>query len=169
MSVSMTERTCAEFSDRLAAREPVPGGGGASAYVGALGTACCTMACRFIEGRPACAAHDPACSRAELMSSISAASEDPAVHGILVFRPLPASLDVAVACEAIAPEKDVDVGITWDDDAGRLVGDVNFDIVEPVAGAITPLPGGVGSLTTAVLMKHVVQAAERAATRSEGE
>ena len=61
------------------------------------------------------------------------------------------------------------MGITWDDDVGRLVDDVNFDIVEPVAGAITPLPGGVGSLTTAVLMKHVVQAAERAATRSEGE
>lgn len=101
----MTERTCAEFSDRLAAREPVPGGGGASAYVGALGTALCTMACRFIEGRPACAAHDPTCSRAELMSSISAASEDPAVHGILVFRPLPASLDVAVHARPSLPRR----------------------------------------------------------------
>ena len=58
MSVSMTEKTCAEFSERLAAREPVPGGGGASAYVGALGTALCTMVCRFTEGKPAYAAHD---------------------------------------------------------------------------------------------------------------
>lgn len=58
MSVSMTEKTCAEFSERLAAREPVPGGGGASAYVGALGTALCTMVCRFTEGKPVYAAHD---------------------------------------------------------------------------------------------------------------
>ncbi len=55
----------------------------------------------------------------------------------------------------------VDVGINWDEEAGRLVGDVRFDEVEPVAGAITPVPGGVGSVTTAVLMEHVVAAAER--------
>ena len=60
----------------------------------------------------------------------------------------------------------VDVGINWDETAGRLVGDVAFDEVEPVVGAITPVPGGVGSLTTAVLMSHVVTAAERAAERS---
>lgn len=221
---------------------------------------------------------DAACSQAELVSAISAANEDPAVHGILMFRPLPASLDEAAACEAVAPEKDVDcltsaslahvftgsgegyapctadavmhlladagvplkgarvavvgrslvigrpvammlqaadatvtmchsktrdlaeccreadvlvvacgrarmvgadcvrpgqavvdVGINWDEEAGKLVGDVDFDAVEPVVGAITPVPGGVGSLTTAVLMKHVVRAAERAAARAEGE
>ena len=60
----------------------------------------------------------------------------------------------------------VDVGINWDETAGRLVGDVAFDEVEPLVGAITPVPGGVGSLTTAVLMNHVVTAAERAAERS---
>ena len=54
----MTEKTCAEFSEHLAAREPVPGGGAASAYVGALGTALCTMVCRFTEGKPVYAAHD---------------------------------------------------------------------------------------------------------------
>ena len=63
----------------------------------------------------------------------------------------------------------IDVGINWDEGAGRLVGDVDFDVVEPIAGAVTPVPGGVGSLTTAVLMTHVVQAAERAAARAEGE
>lgn len=56
----------------------------------------------------------------------------------------------------------VDVGINVDA-AGALVGDVAFDEVEPVVRAITPVPGGVGSVTTAVLMKHVVEAAERAA------
>ncbi len=53
----------------------------------------------------------------------------------------------------------VDVGINWDEEAGRLVGDVDFDAVEPVVSAASPVPGGVGSLTTAVLMNHVVQAA----------
>lgn len=221
---------------------------------------------------------DVACSQDELMSAIFAANEDPAVHGILMFRPLPTTLDEAAACEAVAPEKDVDcltstslarvfagsgegyapctadavmhlladagvslegarvavvgrslvigrpvammlqaenatvtmchsktrdlaeccreadvlvvacgrarmvgadcaragqvvvdVGINWDESIGRLVGDVDFDAVEPVVDAITPVPGGVGSLTTAVLVKHVVQAAERAAARAEGE
>ena len=56
----------------------------------------------------------------------------------------------------------VDVGINWDESAGKLCGDVAFDEVEPLVGAITPVPGGVGAVTTAVLAKHVVEAAERA-------
>ena len=56
----------------------------------------------------------------------------------------------------------VDVGINWDDEAGRFVGDVAFEEVEPLVRAITPVPGGVGAVTTAVLAKHVVEAAERA-------
>lgn len=221
---------------------------------------------------------DPACSQGELMAAIASVNADSAVHGILMFRPLPASLDEAAACEAIAPEKDVDcltqaslagvftgsgegyapctadavmhlladaavplegacvtvvgrslvigrpvammlqavnatvtmchsktrdlarccreadvlvvacgrarmvgadcvragqvvvdVGINWDESAGRLVGDVDFDAVEPIVDAVTPVPGGVGSLTTAVLMQHVVQAAERVAARTKGE
>ena len=55
----------------------------------------------------------------------------------------------------------VDVGINWDEEAQKLVGDVDFDAVEPVVAAITPVPRGVGSVTTAVLAKHVVQAAQR--------
>ncbi|MDO4806905.1 MAG: bifunctional 5,10-methylenetetrahydrofolate dehydrogenase/5,10-methenyltetrahydrofolate cyclohydrolase [Coriobacteriales bacterium] len=58
----------------------------------------------------------------------------------------------------------LDVGINWDEDAQKLVGDVSFAEVEPVVGAITPVPGGVGAVTTAVLAKHVVEAAERTAT-----
>ncbi len=211
------------------------------------------------------------CSQAELLAAIEAANEDAGVHGILMFRPLPAHLDERAACAAISPAKDVDcataaslahvfsgdgegfapctaeavvcllkyydvplaganvcvvgrslvigkpvsmmlqacdatvtmchsktrdlaescraadvlvvatghpatvgadhvragqvvvdVGINWDEDAGKLVGDVDFEAAEPIVSAITPVPGGVGSLTTAVLMNHVVQAAERA-------
>ena len=38
-------------------------------------------------------------------------------------------------------------------------GDVNFAEAEPVVAAITPVPGGVGSVTTSVLVEHVVEAA----------
>ena len=55
----------------------------------------------------------------------------------------------------------VDVGINWDEAAGKLAGDVVFAEAEPVVAAITPVPGGVGSVTTAVLASHVVEAAER--------
>ncbi len=46
----------------------------------------------------------------------------------------------------------------------RTVGDVAFNEVKEVAGAITPVPGGVGSVTNILLMRNVVQAATRAAT-----
>ncbi len=54
----------------------------------------------------------------------------------------------------------IDVGINVDE-SGALCGDVNFEEAEKTAGAITPVPGGVGSVTTAVLCKHVIEAAER--------
>ena len=54
----------------------------------------------------------------------------------------------------------VDVGIHVNDE-GKLCGDVLFDEAEPIVAAITPVPGGVGSITTAVLAKHVVQAAKK--------
>lgn len=57
----------------------------------------------------------------------------------------------------------VDVGINWDEAAGKLVGDVDFEAAEPVVAAVTPVPGGVGAVTTAILAKHVIEAAERAA------
>ncbi len=60
----------------------------------------------------------------------------------------------------------VDVGINWDAAAQRLVGDVAFDEVEPLVEAITPVPGGVGSVTTAILARHVVEAAERSVRTS---
>ena len=63
----------------------------------------------------------------------------------------------------------IDVSINWDANKpnakgglGGIAGDAKFDEVEPIVDAITPVPGGVGSVTTSVLMKHVVEAAERA-------
>jgi methylenetetrahydrofolate dehydrogenase (NADP+) / methenyltetrahydrofolate cyclohydrolase len=62
----------------------------------------------------------------------------------------------------------IDVGINRIEDASapkgsRLVGDVDYDAVAPIAGAITPVPGGVGPMTIAMLMKNTLVAARRAA------
>lgn len=54
----------------------------------------------------------------------------------------------------------IDVGINVNQQ-GKLCGDVAYDKVEPVVEAITPVPGGVGSVTTSVLVGHVVEAAMR--------
>ena len=54
----------------------------------------------------------------------------------------------------------IDVGMNRTDD-GRLVGDVSFDEVVDVVEAITPVPKGVGSVTTACLLKQLVEAAEK--------
>ena len=55
----------------------------------------------------------------------------------------------------------IDVGIGWNEAKQKLCGDVKFEEAEPIVAAITPVPGGVGSVTTAVLCKHVVEAAQR--------
>jgi methylenetetrahydrofolate dehydrogenase (NADP+)/methenyltetrahydrofolate cyclohydrolase len=55
----------------------------------------------------------------------------------------------------------IDVGISWNDEKGKLCGDVKFDDAEPIVAAITPVPGGVGTVTTSVLVSHVVEAAKR--------
>ena len=57
----------------------------------------------------------------------------------------------------------VDVGIHMDPATGKLRGDVHFDEAEPAVAAITPVPGGLGAVTTAVLVRHVTEAAEKAA------
>lgn len=211
------------------------------------------------------------CSQAELEDVIREVNADDAIHGCLMFRPLPKTIDERAVCELLKPEKDVDcitsaslcsvftgkgsgfapctaqstieildyygvelqgarvavigrslvigkpvsmmlqarnatvtmchtktvdmpavcreadvlvvaagkagvvtadftnpgqyiidVGINVNAE-GKLCGDVDFESVEPVVKAISPVPGGVGSVTTAVLCKHVIEAAERAA------
>lgn len=54
----------------------------------------------------------------------------------------------------------IDVGINVDED-GKMTGDVDFENVEAKVKAITPVPGGVGAVTTSILMKHVIEAAEK--------
>ena len=212
---------------------------------------------------------DAACTQQELMDAIRRINADSAIHGCLMFRPLPRHLDEQAACEALIARKDVDsmtaaslrtvftgrgegfapctaqsvielldhygcpisgkrvvvigrslvigkpvsmmlqtrnatvtmchtrtvdmpaicreaeilvvaagkigvvdrsftnpdqvvidVGINVAQD-GSIAGDVQFDAVAPCVRAISPVPSGVGSVTTAVLAKHVIEAAER--------
>ena len=56
----------------------------------------------------------------------------------------------------------IDVGVNRMAD-GKLAGDVDFDAVAPIASAITPVPGGVGPMTIAMLLGNTVKSAERAA------
>ena len=58
----------------------------------------------------------------------------------------------------------IDVGMNRDD-AGKLCGDVDFDGVREVAGWITPVPGGVGPMTRAMLLVNTIEAAEKAPPR----
>jgi methylenetetrahydrofolate dehydrogenase (NADP+)/methenyltetrahydrofolate cyclohydrolase len=65
----------------------------------------------------------------------------------------------------------VDVGVNRVSDAtakggSRLVGDVDFEAVQRVAGMITPNPGGVGPMTIAMLMQNTVRAAELAISKN---
>ena len=76
-----------------------------------------------------------ATTKDELIAKIDALNTDSKIHGILVQLPLP---------EQIAAH----------------VGDGDVEAVTEVAGAITPVPGGVGLLTVAMLMENVVRAAE---------
>ena len=71
-----------------------------------------------------------------------------------------------VGAEYVAEGQTVlDVGINFDA-SGKMTGDVDFAAVEHIVGAITPVPGGVGTVTTSVLMAHVAEAARRALDRA---
>ena len=61
----------------------------------------------------------------------------------------------------------IDVGINVDQ-SGKIHGDVNFDEAVNTASMITPVPGGVGSVTTAVLIKNIIKAARCYKIRKEG-
>jgi methylenetetrahydrofolate dehydrogenase (NADP+)/methenyltetrahydrofolate cyclohydrolase len=66
----------------------------------------------------------------------------------------------------------IDVGINRVEDASlpkgyRIVGDVHFESVSKIAKAISPVPGGVGLMTVAMLMKNTLRAARLNAKRAE--
>ncbi len=75
----------------------------------------------------------------------------------------------SLTAEFVRPGQVVmDVSINWDENKinskggrGAIAGDAAFTEVEKIVDAITPVPGGVGAVTTSVLMKHVVEAAEK--------
>ena len=81
------------------------------------------------------------CRRADIL--VAAVGRPAMIRGAWI-RPGATVIDVGI--NRIAPKK--------------LVGDVDFEAVKDVAGAITPVPGGVGLLTVAMLMENVVRAAE---------
>lgn len=58
----------------------------------------------------------------------------------------------------------IDVGMNRDEN-GKLCGDVDFAAVEPIAGCITPVPGGVGPMTITMLLKNTITAAKRMAEK----
>ena len=60
----------------------------------------------------------------------------------------------------------IDVGMNRKAD-GKLTGDVDFAAVEPIAGAITPVPGGVGPMTITMLMQNTLTAARDAVKRAD--
>jgi len=73
----------------------------------------------------------------------------------------------AVTADMVRPGQWViDVSMNWNPEKitakgkGGMQGDCDFAAVEPIVEAITPVPGGVGAVTTSVLMKHVIIAAE---------
>ena len=78
--------------------------------------------------------------------------------------------DIIVACCGVAKmitdkfvkpgQIVIDVGMNVDEE-GRLCGDVDYEKVAETAAAVTPVPGGVGSITTAILLRHVVDNAGR--------
>ena len=113
---------------------------------------------------------------------------DESVHGVIVQTPLPDGAKLEELASAIVVTKDidganplslgrlaaglpafapataeavvVDVGTNPTEDGG-LVGDVDASSVTKKAAALTPVPGGVGPVTTALLLQHTVQAAAR--------
>lgn len=70
-----------------------------------------------------------------------------------MVRPGQVILDVSMNYD---PEKPTPKG------KGGMVGDCDFGAVEPIVDAITPVPGGVGAVTNTILLKHVIQSAEKA-------
>ena len=63
-----------------------------------------------------------------------------------------------VTADMVAPGAVViDVGVNRDPETGKLVGDVDYDVVEPLASVITPVPGGVGPMTICCLMENTIE------------
>ena len=72
----------------------------------------------------------------------------------------------SVSAEFLSPGQTVlDVGMSWSEEKNRLCGDVAFEEAEKIVAAITPVPGGVGTVTTAVLALQVAEACKKQVKR----
>ena len=78
------------------------------------------------------------------------------------------ALNIVTADYVRSGQTVIDVSVNWDPNKpnakgglGAMAGDAVFEAVEPIVDAITPVPGGVGAVTTAVLLSHVIESAER--------
>ncbi len=129
-------------------------------------------------------------TEAELVRTLEELGRDGSVHGIILMTPLPGKLDEGHIVDHIAVAKDVEgmhpFSVGWLAD-GRprfvpstaeavvellrfyeipivtpqgIAGDVDAESVGAVAGALSPVPGGLGAVTTALLLRNVVTAAE---------
>lgn len=68
----------------------------------------------------------------------------------------------SIGIDCVSPGQTViDVGINYNEQEGRLYGDVDTDAVAGTVAAITPVPRGIGSITTSVLVSHVITSAAR--------
>ena len=108
----------------------------------------CTMACPLLGGADAARAAAP--SLPPLTAILAALGKQDWATGV---HQIPATV--------------IDVGINRTAD-GKIVGDVEFSEVEPLAAHITPVPGGVGLLTIAMLMSNTVKAARLRRGRAAG-
>ena len=97
------------------------------------------------------------CEIAQSADILITSAGHPEIFGAEMVRGGAGSLDQANAGGQVV----IDVGISWSEEKQKICGDMKFEEVEPIVGAITPVPGGIGTVTTSVLAKHVVEAAER--------
>lgn len=123
--------TLKDFITTLSSKSPVPGGGGASALVGAVSVALCSMVANLTSGKKKYDILIACAGKAKMITSS--------------FTNLSQII--------------IDVGINFENN--KLCGDVNFEEVADNVYAITPVPGGVGTVTTSVLLKHTIISAER--------
>ncbi len=132
-------------------------------------------------------------TQAEAKAHIQEMNDNPNVLGIILQRPVPAHLNVRSLQSAIHPLKDIegvnpasignivysdvalapctaaviDIGINQiigPDGKTKIVGDVDTDAVREIAGWVTPVPGGVGPVTVAILMRNATVAHQRQIT-----
>lgn len=179
IKLNVAYRSCVEFMESVASKDPVPGGGSVAALVGALGASLGNMVANLTIGRKKYAHVQEEMLQLEAeITQIREELIELMQDDINEFEPLARlyrerpkteqekrrhekQMEVALydACRApMAIMKTCGRAIRLSESFAKR----GNSLAISDAAAITPVPGGVGSVTTAVLMKHVLEAAERA-------